>query len=54
MLLPSWKFAMGEPKYYYVYIMASRSRTLYIGITSRPEQRVAEHKSHAYSGFSSK
>jgi putative endonuclease len=34
--------------------MASRSRTLYIGITSMPEQRVAEHKSHAYPGFSSK
>jgi putative endonuclease len=45
---------MGEQKSYYVYIMASRSRTLYIGMTSRPEQRVAEHKSHAFPGFSSK
>jgi putative endonuclease len=45
---------MRELKSYYVYIMASRSRTLYIGITSKPEQRVADHKSHAFPGFSSK
>ena len=45
---------MREAKSYYVYIMASRSRTLYIGITSKPEQRVADHKSHAFPGFSSK
>ena len=45
---------MREQKTYYVYIMASRSRTLCIGMTSRPEQRVAEHKSHAFSGFTSK
>jgi predicted GIY-YIG superfamily endonuclease len=34
---------MREQKFYYVYIMAGRSRTLYIGITSKPEQRVAQH-----------
>jgi putative endonuclease len=45
---------MREAKSYYVYIMASRSRTLYIGITSKPEQRVADHKSHAFPGFSNK
>jgi putative endonuclease len=45
---------MGEQKFYYVYIMASRSRTLYIGITSKPDERIAQHKSHAFSGFSSK
>jgi putative endonuclease len=41
---------MREETTYYVYIMASRSRTLPIGMTSRPERRVAEHKSHAFPG----
>jgi putative endonuclease len=29
---------------YYVYIMASRSRTLYTGVASNLERRVAQHK----------
>jgi putative endonuclease len=45
---------MGEQKFCYVYIMASRSRTLYIGITSKPDERIAQHKSHTFPGFSSK
>ena len=35
-------------KFYYVYILASRTRVLYIGITSNLEQRLAEHKAHKY------
>ena len=31
-------------KSYYVYIMASHRRILYIGITSKLEKRVREHK----------
>jgi len=37
-----------------VYIMASRSRTLYIGITSELDVRVRQHKSLEIEGFASK
>ncbi len=36
----------------YVYIVSSRSRTLYIGMTNRIEGRIAEHKSGTFRGFS--
>jgi putative endonuclease len=42
---------MSEPRYY-VYIMASRSRTLYIGFTSALQIRVEQHKNDVYDGFS--
>jgi putative endonuclease len=37
--------------YYYVYILASRSRVLYIGLTSRLAQRVRQHCSGDFGGF---
>ena len=37
---------------YYVYIVASRSRTLYIGVTSEIETRVLQHRNGAFEGFS--
>jgi putative endonuclease len=37
-------------KTYYVYIMASRSLTLYIGFTSKLEQRVWQHKNDVFEG----
>jgi putative endonuclease len=37
---------------YYVYIVASRSRNLYIGVTSNIEVRVFQHKDGAFEGFS--
>lgn len=37
---------------YYVYIMASRSLTLYIGFTSTLQTRVQQHKNGTYEGFS--
>jgi putative endonuclease len=39
---------------YCVYIMASRSLTLYIGVTRDLGRRTREHKQHAIEGFTSK
>ncbi len=39
---------------YYVYIMASKSRVLYIGVTNDIWRRVWEHKNDATPGFTSK
>jgi len=39
---------------YYVYIMASINRTLYIGITNDLARRVSEHKSGKIQGFTKK
>ena len=44
---------MFQQRFYYVYMMMSSSRrALYTGITSRPRQRVWEHKTGAVAGFS--
>ncbi|HKI00047.1 MAG TPA: GIY-YIG nuclease family protein [Candidatus Sulfotelmatobacter sp.] len=42
------------PRTYYVYILSSQRRVLYIGITSNIEQRVFQHKTHAFGGFTAK
>ena len=39
---------------YYVYIMASRSKTLYIGVTNDLERRVREHQTDTHEGFTQK
>jgi putative endonuclease len=39
---------------YYVYILTSRSGTLYIGMTNNIERRLREHKSGEFDGFASK
>jgi putative endonuclease len=38
-------------KTYYVYMMSSQSRTLYVGVTDNIIRRVAEHKSGEIEGF---
>ncbi len=39
---------------YFTYIMASRSRTLYIGVTGDLHKRVVEHKWREHDGFTEK
>jgi putative endonuclease len=39
---------------YWVYIMASQTGTLYIGMTGHLESRIQEHKTGALEGFSKK
>jgi putative endonuclease len=41
-------------KQYYVYILASRSRNLYVGVTNELERRVYEHKQKVVPGFTTK
>ena len=42
---------MPRMKQYYVYILASQSRVLNIGITNNLERRVFEHKKKVVPGF---
>jgi len=39
---------------YFTYIMASRSHTLYVGMTSDLQHRVFEHKGHDKGGFTAR
>jgi putative endonuclease len=38
---------------YFVYLIASRSRTLYCGVTSDVETRVKQHRNGTFGGFTS-
>ncbi len=42
------------PRTYYVYLLASLSRTLYVGVTNDLKRRVFEHKAKRTPGFTSK
>jgi putative endonuclease len=39
---------------YYVYILASRSRTLYTGVTKNLERRIVEHRDRSVPGFTTR
>ena len=39
---------------YYTYILASRTKRLYIGVTNDLERRVWEHKTKVFDGFTEK
>ena len=41
-----------DDRVYYTYIVASRSHTLYIGVTGDLHKRVFQHKQKTYEGFS--
>jgi putative endonuclease len=41
-----------QERWYYVYIVASRSRALYTGVTGQIEVRVLQHRNKAFEGFS--
>ncbi|MEZ2347486.1 GIY-YIG nuclease family protein [Terriglobus sp. RCC_193] len=45
-------FREAMSKKAYIYIMASRSRTLYIGMTTELDGRISEHKLGLFAGFS--
>ncbi len=40
-----------DERYYYVYIMASASRVLYVGMTNDLSRRVREHRAEQNEGF---
>ena len=39
---------------YFVYILASKSRVLYVGVTNDLERRIHKHKNKATQGFTSR
>lgn len=42
------------PHAYYVYILASRSRVPYIGVTNDLQRRIGEHKQQKVKGFTAR
>ena len=42
---------MDRERRYYLYIMASKSRVIYVGITGNLNQRVLQHKGSDINGF---
>jgi putative endonuclease len=41
-------------KHYYIYIMASQSRVIYVGMTNDLRRRVAQHQQKLVEGFTQK
>jgi putative endonuclease len=45
---------MKKAREYYVYIMACKTKRLYVGVTNDIERRVFEHKNKLVDGFTAK
>ena len=45
---------MPDERQYYVYMLASRTRRLYVGMTNDLHRRVLQHRTKAIEGFASK
>ncbi len=43
-----------DERFYFTYILASRSRTLYVGVTSDLRRRVFQHKQKTHPGFTAR
>jgi putative endonuclease len=43
-----------DERFYFAYILASRSRTLYVGVTSDLHRRVFQHKQKTHPGFTAR
>ena len=41
----------SSPRFYYVYLMTNRSKTLYAGVTNNMERRALEHEQSIKGGF---
>ena len=50
----SIRFMTAPEQRYYTYIVASASRTLYIGVTNNLERRIQQHKDGTFKGFTTK
>ena len=45
---------MAGERDYFVYILSSQARTLYVGVTSSIRRRLQQHRNKAVDGFTSK
>ena len=43
-----------DERFYFTYIIASRSRTIYVGVTSDLRRRVFQHKQKTHPGFTAR
>ena len=45
---------MPDERHYYVYMLASKTRRLYVGMTNDLHRRVLQHRTKVIEGFTSK